>query len=361
MFDRYKVERDTLRGFEDWDEMEAVLKEFAKKLRVNIEVSIPHHTSEPVESRKGVLFIKNYCCAEGGRSDTYSIPSAYGFSLGSDQEDAMEPSKTLFTLYDEEGVAVAELAPGCIFVLFDLPHGGNSGQLIRSIMDDYSMFVESEEEFARVVSKRITEASFKNFSNIFDNQLKSLNQNMDNSISEIEEMLRYNQREIIQKMRELDHLHKKRRVNTILLDEYSPKILIDKYEALKKLAVNGEIEVDHEKIKLFVGQIDIEFKGKVYDIGEFDIEIFPDGDHGGVRCINRTCEVDNNYHPHVDNDGECCLGNISDSIAMLIGTMEYDIAVIMMMQFLRSCYEDGWMQDVTDWPLKNGGFNGEEN
>jgi hypothetical protein len=143
-----------------------------------------------------------------------------------------------------------------------------------------------------------------------------------------------------------------------MLDEFPESLLLEKYEALKRLSANGEIYVEKKMISIFAGQIDIEFKGVVYDIGEFEIQIFPDGEWGGIKCINLTREVDGYYHPHISDDGECCLGNISESVALLIGTMEYDVVIILMMQFLRTCYEDGWYHEVTNWPIKNGGQDG---
>jgi hypothetical protein len=158
--------------YDDWDDMYKVLYEYAQNLKLDIVVSIPRRETRPVETEEGKLFIKNFCCVDGGKDERCIIPSAYGFEVNSHQEDAMEPTGLLFTVYDGDGVAVAEFAKGCIFVLFELPHGDNSGLLIKLIMEDYLAFLRSEKEFDEVVNRRISRASFNNFSRLYNHELK---------------------------------------------------------------------------------------------------------------------------------------------------------------------------------------------
>ena len=127
------------------------------------------------------------------------------------------------------------------------------------------------------------------------------------------------------------------------------------FAELCKISVTGKIKVSRGSIVVPVGQIDIEHNGAVYDIGEFDVIVNTDGRDGGVACINRTRKTADNklYHPHIQSNGSCCLGNISEIIADLVGQADYASVIFVMTDYLKSYEAGGAYAKIERWPVRS--------
>ena len=364
MFEKREVTRINAGRFEDWDAMERVLKAYARKLKINIFVSVPHNEEVSPESSDDTLHIMIYAVPfTVNCTSTTTIKTAYGVALNSNQEDCMVATNTLETVYDPDGTPVAEFTKNNIFVLFDLCHGPDSDTLINHVMDDYCLFIDESDagkkRFKSVMEERIIKASRRNFHNLYTGEIASQEQSIDKRLKSLNDTIREYQTAIVRSFKERQGLLDKKKVIHELLGRFDFDNIDKRFEALEKIAVGGRVTVTPDSITVPVGQIDIEYDGKVYDIGDFDIVIRPDGYDGGVQCFNKTRVIESCYHPHIDDEGECCLGNLSESIPQLIGEMEYEVVIFMMLQFLRTCNSEGWYEDISRWPEKRSQVNEE--
>lgn len=342
---------DNSGNYEDFNGIKTALGEYANQLKTNIQFWSPHGEPCRIGKKDGVLQVVFWSVPEETRSTITS--SAYGISLEESQEDAFHPSDTLLTVYDNSGGPVAEFSPDAIYVLFDLPHGGNGPQLIRHIMDDYLLYKKiGFIEFTKKMGGRRSKSKLGNLSRICSIASKIGVETARERLSGIKDIiLKHRQRLIGLERNRNDYLRilNSSRQRDPEIDAKQVSGLLEKIEALSS---TGEVYISPNEIQVPVGQIDINYEGETYAIGEFEVVIYVNGDHGGVRCINKTLSVERCYHPHVGDDGDPCLGNISDTIGILIGQMKYDIVIQIMIDFLRSVNDDGWMEDVILWPKK---------
>lgn len=352
------VRHDSDNHYYDWDRLESALQRYADSLQMDIDVSVPHGEYKSPRNEEGRLCIRFYSCPPFDDFDRTALDSVYGVELDAGQVDALKPSNTLTTLLDSENAfPVAEFDPYNIYVLFDLTHGRHGGQLITYIMEDYMHYRRClvsgrMEDFDAMILNRVVTSSRKHFGELLTDGIEEQISSVKSSIDEIEEAVRDLQRKIVRKGRERLELLRKLESLEIMTKKVDKGLIEEKFEALRRQAIGGEIVVTKNTIEIPAGQIDIEYEGEVYDIGEFTIVIYPNGDHGGVKCINHTRSVSNCNHPHVEEDGDVCLGNLASSIPDLIGNMDYEVVAIFMIQFLKTCNPDGWYEEVTSWPKK---------
>ncbi len=111
-----------------------------------------------------------------------------------------------------------------------------------------------------------------------------------------------------------------------------------------------------------------EKKDRTFDIGKFRIEIYFNGENGGLRFFNTTRQgkgtTENSYnlhHPHVNKSGDPCLGNITAMIGKLIAEYQFAGLTALALQFLESVNLDDdagkrifdcWPEVKTDEPIK---------
>ncbi|MFA6407794.1 MAG: hypothetical protein WCV80_03765 [Candidatus Paceibacterota bacterium] len=109
-------------------------------------------------------------------------------------------------------------------------------------------------------------------------------------------------------------------------------------------------------IEIFTDNLYIDEDGVRYDIGEFRIVIYTDGSEGGVRFYNLTRRVDGywekSHHPHINGEGQACLGTIQEAIPELIAKYEYSIVITLCLQFLQSVStSDSAGKTINRWPV----------
>ncbi|MBI2633206.1 MAG: hypothetical protein HYW78_02325 [Parcubacteria group bacterium] len=110
------------------------------------------------------------------------------------------------------------------------------------------------------------------------------------------------------------------------------------------------IEIDTAVIKVYTAPIIIAYNGDKYDIGKFEIKLHTNGADGCVKMFNRTRRANGAHHPHINDEGKPCLGNISEVLPHLIAERNYGPAIALCIQYLKS-YEDGEGYEVIEeWP-----------
>lgn len=92
--------------------------------------------------------------------------------------------------------------------------------------------------------------------------------------------------------------------------------------------------------------ISIDYNGKKYYIGKFEVKMGFDGTTLIYNLDNRSSTFD---HPHVSN-GQVCWGNFAGWIPKLIGSCEFDVALDQIFTFL--CHYDAASpyQKIENWP-----------
>jgi hypothetical protein len=122
-------------------------------------------------------------------------------------------------------------------------------------------------------------------------------------------------------------------------------------EILGMPGVKGLV-VGREKITIITDNIRIKGKenndiGSVYDIGEFEIELYF---NGTVKFCNLTRLIDGYDHPHIEYHNPC-LGNIEEALPQLIAEMEFSSAAMLCIKYLLSYNWGASYVDIDIWPV----------
>ena len=126
------------------------------------------------------------------------------------------------------------------------------------------------------------------------------------------------------------------------------------YDRLLSTGVE-KVEVADGIVRVLTTSLKVEYGGSWYRLGRYRIEIQVSGSRGVVRCFNLDHRPNGYHHPHVQGDGSCCLGNIADGVARLLGEYEFAALAGLMVQFLRTVNPGDWYTPITNWPLEGGG------
>lgn len=352
----YKVSRSG-EDLEAWTAIKPTLQEFADLLEKDILVSNSHRkTCPPAEDRSGEIHIRFWSKPgpDVEKMEKTSIAEVFGIRLEDGQRDALHPSGEGIPIVDSNGVVAAEVVDSTIFVLFDLPHKcGNAGQLIREVMEQFVLLLENPEELEKLRAQayeRKLNISREAYVRECGKRLESTITATRRSIEKSESAIRDAQKCITEAVRAESGFRKK------LQQLLESSVEVDKTfaEEFDKLcAVPGveRVRVADGVIKVFTEQVDINYEGRLYDIGRFRLDIYTSGSNGGVRAYNLTRTVEGRNHPHVEGSGYCCLGNVHDGVAKLIGEYQYSVLAQIMCQYLRTVNPSDWYQSITDWPL----------
>lgn len=100
-------------------------------------------------------------------------------------------------------------------------------------------------------------------------------------------------------------------------------------------------------IKAITTPVVIEWKGKEYDMGRFEVTL---GYDGNCRIHNLDKAIEHLDHPHISS-GAVCWGNFAGWIPKLIGSSEFDVALDQIYTFL--CHYDSGSpyKGIEAWPL----------
>jgi len=282
---------------ENWEEIKSVLEEYAKKLGVTIVVNYSEegHLSLPRHAH-GKLFINIFSGPLLGIFSSWKNEEYLERLFGKDVcEEYVECSPVGIKMADSEGVVAAEVVEGTLFVLPDLPHCDEAGEIMRKIMEKYITVprkLADREAIVRRNIARIQKDSWKNFVEIF--RIKEKRGILERNVTQIRE-------------------------------RYNDLVAIAKSENL--LVLPGEIRV-------CLGQIKHEIVG---DIGEFILVIGTKSGDGesGIKAVCITPNIEHE-HPHMWSDSGVCLGNIENGVGKLIEQKEYAFLVETMADYLRT-------------------------
>jgi len=334
-----------------WDEFSPVLEEYAELLNVKIVVSNPHVnqiigkgvTLEP-EAKEGTLFIKFYASPEKTKAKSYD--EVFGFKLGTSQSDGVEYSGQGQPIIDPVSEAtIAEVVGDNLYVLFDLPHNDglkNSQKVMRQIMEQYSLLQKSPEELKkwREEAKEREAAKTKTaYVKECSKRLKAVKNELIENIGENENELNALGQRITELIRQIDE--KKKQLFGFDDLEDREERFSQEYDKLLELPHVKKVLVEEGKVKVFTKTIFLESDGKVYEMGDYRIDI-PTQDTDLKIANLRMEELTGQtyyHHPHItgNKDGATpCLGNISEGVMRLIGAYEFSVVAQILIEYLHS-------------------------
>lgn len=357
MSDEYTVVLENRDDMRAWSEIEPVLKEFAELLRMGIYVSNPHRCSIEPQTEPDKLFIRFWSIPGPKLEEKPSthIEEAFGIHLANSQRDAVHPSGEGIPIIDPSGTTVAELVGGTLYVLFDLPHyqNANADTLMRAIMEQALSLLKSSEERDRLLREmagRERERSRELYIQECSCRIEDSVRTAEWEISHAEEQIAEATHEIVVATRKMESSRHRLRWLQNFEEEHKERFGRE-FDRLLKIPGVTRVRVTEGKVSVFTDEIVVEYEGERYHLGRYRIDIFTSGEKDGVRVFNLSGNTpDGKQHPHVYEDGNCCLGNAHEGIAKLIGTYEYSVVAQMMLEFLRNSDPDGGYISVTEWP-----------
>ena len=99
-------------------------------------------------------------------------------------------------------------------------------------------------------------------------------------------------------------------------------------------------------IKAVTTPIVIRHQSSDYDMGRYEVTLSFDGT---CRIIALDRKMENNDHPHINN-GQVCWGNFAGYIPKLIGSSEFDVALVQIYTFLCHYDQNSPYKTIDAWP-----------
>lgn len=211
-------------------------------------------------------------------------------------------------------------------------------------MENETIASESRANYIKEVSKRFTR------------NLSETKKNIDRGQNEIQKL----QADLVRKIREVQGLETKltqiQSCEGVEMEKFGRE-----YDMLLQVPKVQSVEVSDGVIKVFTDMIycQDDRNNLWHEIGEFRIEIYTSGSNNGVRWFNLTGKREGSgygtHAPHVNENGNACLGNTSSTFPELIGSYEFAAVAMLAIEFVSSCNtSDSAGQNINKFPLAFG-------
>ncbi len=131
-----------------------------------------------------------------------------------------------------------------------------------------------------------------------------------------------------------------------------PKALNKTWASIYKMAdseLYEDISFMKTGLKAITTPITLKHDSKEYDMGKYEIKLLFNGTTQINSVGKRLADVYD--HPHI-NKGNPCWGNMSGTLPKLIGSSEYDVALVMIHTFLKSYDQNNPFHGIDHWPIK---------
>lgn len=354
--DRMPIVRIDPNEMDRGDLIEPVCEEFARKTGMSITVSNPlGRVKSPYFDNDFDLCIYFWCVPE--RAEPAAVEIAYGYATNRGQEDGyVLPGDRNETngirIVDPDGVDVALIVGKTLYVLFDLPHSSRgernyADKILQRIFDDYGLFLVDRRAFDLEMRKRLGGACENRFARAY---IDALGISVSSDPEETERELQRNKKKFLTVLRKRSVFLRDGTVGEVT--KFAEENIPELYRRLCKLSATGSIRMNYQSVCVPMGQIDIEDRGTVYDIGYLELWIDLIGDRLRVRCINATRVVSGCFHPHVSDDGSPCLGSIRDGVKALLKARELELLILVMGDYLRSYNDNSPYSRIDEWPVR---------
>lgn len=291
----------------------------------------------------------------GSASRRPSLPDKiFGFKTNNDHSWAyFSPSETGVEIIDPESMfSVAELFDNNLYIHISLGYEQMSGgfdiykRILELTIEEFNRTPEEKIERDKAIKEIRRVRVIKNYVQICQKRQDVLVKQTGSELEAVSKNLAAIQKNLIEHVRREAELRYS--LNSLMSRQSQTG---DEYETEfnRLFEIEGVESVLAKEDKLIVNTYNIyistrnkEGQDFTFDIGKFRIEIYFNGDRGGILFFNTTRKGKggyNNYnihHPHVNAVGEPCLGNIKEMIGQLIAEYQFAAIVNLAIQYLET-------------------------
>lgn len=340
-------------------------------VRTDVVLSVPHGVAVAPAS-DGKFHVLIWSAPAGQIKDNYSTPNKI-WGLGIDCRDSqwgVSSGQGVPIMDAETSWVVAELVDSNLYIHHDLCHSGTDRELsiFRRLCEEVALELsatpeeraERQRKLAEEKLKKSRAAYVQECSRRFEKTVQGTREAVSKGHADIARL----QQELARRIRETHGAERKlEQIESLRVEQTAS--YGREFDSL--IAVPGveRVEVSDGVIKVFTEHIYItpDKCADTYDIGKFRMEIYTSGSNGGIRFFNLTRQGTaggtgyNTQHPHVNQSGSPCLGNIKEMVPTLIGEYEYSAVAQIGLQYLKSVNtEDSAGKGIFQfWPEKMEG------
>lgn len=340
---------------------------------------IVHNTGDaransPNNDGDGVFHIWLYSAASGSANRSNRLPDKlFGFYTNNRDYDwnCFKPAEIGVEIIESESLfAVAELLDNNLYIHIPLGYREMTGgvDIYRRILEltivELNRTPAEKAERDQAIKEIRRERALKSYVAICQKRQEVATRNQKQELESLTQHVLELQRSLIEKIRREAELKHSLRS---LQDRQTATSAEFEAEFNRLFNIEGVESVTAQENKLVVNTHHIYIttqKDKyspeiTFDIGKFRIEIYFNGENGGLLFFNTTRKGkgrENGYnvhHPHVNGNGAPCLGNITGMIAQLIAEYQFAAITALAIQFLETVnLEDAAGKEIfMYWPV----------
>jgi hypothetical protein len=344
--DMYNVRAESLGSLEALDVMRPVLKQFAEENKIAIRLKNFHNSgwdeTQPPEGKLRIVFWAN---ASRGEHYGYTREKAFGYTLAGGQNASCRESGCAdYTIYDDQGEAVAEVLGRTLFVLFDLPHSTNSAATIMGcILSRYKELqanggvpdVERQKESMYQLYKSVSSVTVEKAKKDIISLERGIAQNISSIEAYTAELTK--QKVLLAQLNDGDETAGRQKA----ADEYERLVKLDHVVTVTFSSGILMIKTDHMNFKYR----EMWFQGHAY-------RIIVDTKGGSIKIqsVDGLPLVNGCTHPHLGGDGTPCLGNISKGVYKLLSELEFAALIPLLIEYLQTANTSDWYINPLHWP-----------
>jgi len=332
-----------------------------KNIRIKIFSGNNRNTSGWTEPTRNEIHIRSLSSPkETSVGETRNV--MFGVNLGYSAK-ILKPSGLGLQIIDYElGITLAEFFENSLFLLFniDIQRGPIVINKILEQLDEIEKQTpEERENMQEKIKERVLLRDRTEYVMACKKRIQNETNTARSKLEEARKSIDEAQRTIAIAVRNELELSKRLSGLEIFGSELQQRFERE-FDQLTKVPGVTKVSVDKDNINVFTETIFITFENVEYEIGKFRIQISTSESHPAVNCFNLDRRIRKHHHPHVHNDeGRVCFGNISASIAKLLGAYEYAVLAQVIIRFLHTFnpeYIDQPDLRVDNWPeAKKGG------
>lgn len=272
------------------------------------------------------------------------------------KQDILSPSGQGKEIITPEGLAIAEfIDPNVLAIFCNLSGMGSEDDLkiYEEILYEVAeMFGYTKEVLRSMKNNRSTIDTTNFLANICNSRLSDEK----NRLSRLKNDVEFKKKEFFQLLKQ-----EKEIVELISSLEKTMQSDIEKVkkeiESCTKMNHVKSVSVDKNSIVVTTDMIYIYHDNLKYKIGEFDIYINPISGDVTFKNISqgyrrRSVWGSFCHHPHINEGGRACWGNVSGSVMTLINDNEYEALVSVLISYLESVnISDSAGEKITWWDV----------
>jgi len=349
MINRYKAVSCT-KLISECDYILNLLKVFANKNEINILFDSNSYLDErdPNDGSEYDFVVYYGAVPAGSMYSSAMMDEIYDVDLSEDMAGIALRSPISINggkvIYDTNGNQIAVVDGKTLFLMVYFARYDHGRYILSKILDDCQLYFDDLAEFDRVMANRPENLMRSKMSRVLNRKVP---RNYEKDLATISAEMRKLRNQVFLLARE-------RLAMSIEDDEESLRVSdqeVDRMvDCISSYSESGKFSFEGPYLVVPVGQIDIEYKGKTYDIGRMVIKIDPNDNE--IKCSNLTRDVRSYPHPHVDSSGNICLGSADYGISVLLGNKQFDVAILMIVQFLKTYNNRNPFSLIENWPEK---------